>query len=149
MGDLPGPGLEPESPALAGRFLTTAPPYFIFKSNLRSQLNAQDGGKKCFFVCLFSSIFFVTWMWQFDERKVLPFLVPREVRAHCWGLLWVLTLAVASHGWRRQLINFTAVLNFHNEVTVCQGSVFKTGSLLLTHTVIGPFKSLSQFLKTQ
>ena len=26
MWDLPGPGLEPASPALAGRFLTTAPP---------------------------------------------------------------------------------------------------------------------------
>ena len=26
MGDLPGPGLEPVSPALAGGFLTTAPP---------------------------------------------------------------------------------------------------------------------------
>ena len=26
MWDLPGPGLEPTSPALAGRFLTTAPP---------------------------------------------------------------------------------------------------------------------------
>ena len=26
MGDLPGPGIEPESPALAGRFLTTGPP---------------------------------------------------------------------------------------------------------------------------
>ena len=26
MGDLPGPGLKPVSPALAGRFLTTAPP---------------------------------------------------------------------------------------------------------------------------
>ena len=26
MWDLPGPGLEPESPALAGGFLTTAPP---------------------------------------------------------------------------------------------------------------------------
>ena len=26
MWDLPGPGLEPVSPALAGRFLTTAPP---------------------------------------------------------------------------------------------------------------------------
>ena len=26
MRDLPGPGLEPMSPALAGRFLTTAPP---------------------------------------------------------------------------------------------------------------------------
>ena len=26
MWDLPGPGLEPESPPLAGRLLTTAPP---------------------------------------------------------------------------------------------------------------------------
>ena len=26
MWDLPGPGLEPRSPALAGGFLTTAPP---------------------------------------------------------------------------------------------------------------------------
>ena len=26
MWDLPGPGLEPQSPALAGGFLTTAPP---------------------------------------------------------------------------------------------------------------------------
>ena len=34
MWDLPGPGLEPVSPALAGGFLTTAPPgkppYFLF-----------------------------------------------------------------------------------------------------------------------
>ena len=34
MWDLPGPGLEPVSPALAGRFLTTAPPgkslYLVF-----------------------------------------------------------------------------------------------------------------------
>ena len=37
MWDLPGPGVEPVSPALAGRFLTTAPPgkpydlfYFFF-----------------------------------------------------------------------------------------------------------------------
>ena len=36
MWDLPGPGLEPASPALASRFLTTAPPekpcpYFIIE----------------------------------------------------------------------------------------------------------------------
>ena len=37
MWDLPGPGLEPMSPALAGGFLTTAPPgkpyFLIFKQN--------------------------------------------------------------------------------------------------------------------
>ena len=35
MWDLPGPGLEPESPALAGRFLTTAlpgkPKHFLYQ----------------------------------------------------------------------------------------------------------------------
>ena len=39
MWDLPGPGLEPVSPALAGGFLTTAPPgksgtkFFILEIN--------------------------------------------------------------------------------------------------------------------
>ena len=37
MWDLPGAGLEPMSPALAGRFLTTAPPgkpiLFVFKES--------------------------------------------------------------------------------------------------------------------
>ena len=39
MWDLPGPGLEPVSPALAGRFLTTAPPgkpRFMFLTRLGS-----------------------------------------------------------------------------------------------------------------
>ena len=31
MWDLPGPGIEPMSPALAGRFLTTAPPGKSYK----------------------------------------------------------------------------------------------------------------------
>ena len=31
MGDLPGPGLEPVSPALAGGFLTTVPPEKPYK----------------------------------------------------------------------------------------------------------------------
>ena len=36
MWDLPGPGLEPVSPALAGGFLTTAPPG-------KSPLNSFEG----------------------------------------------------------------------------------------------------------
>ena len=44
MWDLPGPGLEPVSPALAGRFSTTAPPgkpqsLFKYKSNIHSYLS--------------------------------------------------------------------------------------------------------------
>ena len=46
--DLPGPGLEPVSPALAGGFLTTVPPgkphliSFICKALLVIMLNATD-----------------------------------------------------------------------------------------------------------
>ena len=36
MWDLPGPGLEPMSPALAGEFLTTAPPG---KPDITSNIN--------------------------------------------------------------------------------------------------------------
>ena len=43
MWDIPGPGLEPVSPALAGGFLTTAPPgksqslaFSAFRAKLRS-----------------------------------------------------------------------------------------------------------------
>ena len=44
MWDLPGPGLEPVSPALAGRFLTTVPPgkpvacSFIAESSISSRV---------------------------------------------------------------------------------------------------------------
>ena len=37
--DLPGPGLEPVSPALAGRFSTTAPPGKPYTFPLRENLN--------------------------------------------------------------------------------------------------------------
>ena len=46
MWDLPGPGLEPVSPALAGGFLTTAPPgnsmAFIFKLHALFQSLYKD-----------------------------------------------------------------------------------------------------------
>ena len=51
MWDLPGPGLEPMSPALAGGFLTTAPPgkpcpYLLFEAydgaNLRFTLTPNS-----------------------------------------------------------------------------------------------------------
>ena len=49
MWDLPGPGLEPVSPALAGVFLTTAPPGkprgFCFK--MSSFLKERIGMKRC------------------------------------------------------------------------------------------------------
>ena len=38
MWDLPGPGLQPMSPALAGRFLTTVPPGKLWHNSLKSSL---------------------------------------------------------------------------------------------------------------
>ena len=46
MWDLPRPGLEPVSPALAGRFLTTAPPgkpEFCIINTLKSRRSALQG----------------------------------------------------------------------------------------------------------
>ena len=48
MGDLPGPGLEHVSPALAGGFLTTAPPgkspylFCVYLSLSTRMLSARD-----------------------------------------------------------------------------------------------------------
>ena len=46
MWDLPGPGLEPVSPALAGEFLTTAPPgkplQFNFNLNINAMFQASE-----------------------------------------------------------------------------------------------------------
>ena len=46
MWDLPAPGLEPVSPALAGGFLTTAPPgkpsLLVFNINIGRKINANQ-----------------------------------------------------------------------------------------------------------
>ena len=50
MWDLPGPGLEPMSPALAGRFLTTVPPgkpHFHFWTSEHVKINLPYVGNKC------------------------------------------------------------------------------------------------------
>ena len=52
MWDLPRPGLEPMSPALAGRFSTTAPPgkpntvYYYYKTG--NDLKSLDGVNKLY-----------------------------------------------------------------------------------------------------
>ena len=48
-GDLPGPGIEPRSPALAGRFLTTAPPG---KSGFTLDVAYSVGLDKCIMTCI-------------------------------------------------------------------------------------------------
>ena len=60
MWDLPRPGLEPVSPALAGTFLTTAPPgksssvlYVYLVSFLEDDKILAQGDVFCYFISLF------------------------------------------------------------------------------------------------
>ena len=52
MWDLPGPGLEPVSPALAGRFLTTEPPgkppFLLYDTHFQGFLNCRVFFGDCF-----------------------------------------------------------------------------------------------------
>ena len=70
MWDLPGPGIEPVSPALAGGFLTTAPPG-----------KSQPGGiKRCF---------------MSDSRALVCTFSPSDMRRLylCYNLAYAYTLA--------------------------------------------------------
>ena len=71
MWDLPGPGLEPVSPALAGGFLTTAPP-----------------GKPSIHFKLFIYLFYFWLCWVFVSVRGLSLVVASGgARAsHCRGL---------------------------------------------------------------
>ena len=79
MWDIPGPGLEPVSPALAGRFSTTAPPgkpspwNFIFKGR----------GRKC-------------------QRKLpvpFPFFKKKNKCIYLFIYFWLRWVFVAAHGF--------------------------------------------------
>ena len=93
MWDLPGPGLEPVSPALAGRFLTTAPPgksYIMFFF-------------KCFlFIYLF--IYFNFWLcWVFVSVRGLSLVAASGGHSslQCAGLSLSRPLLLRSTGSRR------------------------------------------------
>ena len=89
MWDLPGPGLEPVSPALAGGFLTTAPP-------------GKPPNLFSFFFLIFEIYFIYLWL-----RWV--FVAMRRLFSSCGeqGLLFVvvrgLLIAVASRCGARAL----------------------------------------------
>ena len=66
MWDLPRPGIEPESPALAGRFLTTAPPgrthswhFLTLGSPFKS--SSQKAGTLVSLLCLALPVTFSVW----------------------------------------------------------------------------------------
>ena len=64
MWDLPRPGLEPGSPALAGRFSTTAPPgkpnfFFFFNVFVWRSRQWSEPAKR---LCLFCNLFWLHWV---------------------------------------------------------------------------------------
>ena len=56
--DLPGPGLKPVSPALAGRFSTTAPPGKPRPSFLMQELDFKFSSRHCF-ICISHILIFL------------------------------------------------------------------------------------------
>ena len=72
MWDLPGPGLEPVSPALAGRFLTTVPPGKPLWPGFKTATKAMDSIQflwSSFFSVLFSAHFYVREKKQGFEQE--------------------------------------------------------------------------------
>ena len=120
MWDLPGPGIKPMSPALAGGFLTTAPPgkslspflyYFKFPASVTS----------------------------------LPFLISlASTLVECMGVFWLLFVFLERNGSRTyklyslifQLINFF-LFRFVNQSSILYTSVYTYQSLCpIQHTTI-------------
>ena len=97
MWDLPEPGLEPMSPALAGGFLTTAPPekphHPLFKKILLLLL-FLIGRECCLGIGIFFSFFLIKpFLQHFLILFIYLFLL-------CWVFVsvWGLSLVVASRG---------------------------------------------------
>ena len=76
MWDLPGPGLEPVSPALAGGFLTTAPPgksltYILFLKLYLSLMRENSNNKKMNNLKMNNSVAFITFTVLFSSHLCL------------------------------------------------------------------------------
>ena len=87
MWDLPGPGIEPVSPALAGRFLTTVPPG-------KPQATIINGN---FFLslwdkfCLPVPYLFVVCPWEQYKKKYHPSLIPVPLKYLMKAIIALLT----------------------------------------------------------
>ena len=74
MWDPPGPGLEPVSPALAGRFLTTVPPGKSFSQILKRQFLVSNKIFDVFKIFLFI-LFYLDQLLQFAKAAVLVLII--------------------------------------------------------------------------
>lgn len=124
-------------------------PRFHFQSNRRSKWNAQDDKKKRHLFCCFDPFSLWHEHGSLVKEKYCPSLSPLWSPCPTLGYFSVLTLAIASHCWRRELINFTTVISFYNGIIVCHRNVLKVRSFFLIHRATCSFRATSQFLETQ
>ena len=79
MWDPPRPGLEPVSPALAGRFSTTAPPgkpqmfYIFYIKRSDAQLNVTADSSNPYISLFFLKTSYLLWSWR-QKRFVFVFV---------------------------------------------------------------------------
>ena len=125
-GDLPGPGIEPWSPALAGRLFTTEPPgkpmidgmhlHFVI---VETDISLMTNGESYSFLCL-SQIF----LWEISVQSFDPFSTLLFVFlwsfGHSLNILNIILLL-----WERFLPICGLPVYFHNDV------FWKAGFLVL------------------
>ena len=107
MWDLPGPGLEPMSPALAGGFLTTVPPgkslQHILNLSAMNTYYSYNEKRIQFKFILFIYLFYFWLRWVFLAAHGLSLTAVTEgyssLRCACFSLQWRLLLQ--SMGSRR------------------------------------------------
>ena len=80
MWDLPGPGFEPVFPALAGGFLTTAPPGKSLELSLEVGLHQVEQGRKWYHVG-------TAWVRAWSHENASPLQGPRKTPCGTYACL--------------------------------------------------------------
>ena len=130
-GGVPGPGIEPWSPALAGRFFITEPPgkpmidvmhlHFMI---VETDISLMTNGKSYSFLCL-SQIF----LWEISVRSFDPFSTVLFVFLWSFGhSLYILNISLLL--WECFLPLSGLPVYFHNDV------FWKVGFLVLMKSII-------------
>ena len=137
MWDLPGPGLEPLSPALAGGLLTTAPPgkphtssfFFFFCKDRHSPTLSGKGFFVCFY-CLFGfnkCFFFLNFGFIY-----LLFIYLFIYLWLCWVFVSVLGLSLVAASGGHSSLRF-AGLSLSRPLLLQSTGSRRAGSVIVAH----------------